>query len=83
MAVGSSAPELFVAIIALVKPGDHGEIGIGTIVGSAVFNILGIIGAVAVVRRSVLAWQPVLRDMIFYSLAGPVNLNQSGPLSGR
>ena len=59
MAVGSSAPELFVAVIALVKPGDHGAIGIGTIVGSAVFNILGIIGAVAVVRRSVLAWQPV------------------------
>lgn len=69
MAVGSSAPELFVAVIALVKPGDHGEIGIGTIVGSAVFNILGIIGAVAVVRRSVLAWQPVLRDMVFYSLS--------------
>ena len=69
MAVGSSAPELFVAIIALVKPGDHGEIGIGTIVGSAVFNILGIIGAVAVVRKSVLAWQPVLRDMIFYSIS--------------
>jgi len=69
MAIGSSAPELFVAIIALVKPGDHGEIGIGTIVGSAVFNILGIIGAVAVVRKSVLAWQPVLRDLIFYSIS--------------
>jgi len=69
MAIGSSAPELFVALISLIKPGNHGAIGIGTIVGSAVFNILGIIGAVAVVRKSVLAWQPVLRDMIFYSIS--------------
>ncbi len=69
MAIGSSAPELFVALIALIKPGDHSEIGIGTIVGSAVFNILAIIGAVAVVRKSLLAWQPVLRDILFYSLS--------------
>jgi len=69
MAIGSSAPELFVAIIALVKPGDHAEIGIGTIVGSAVFNVLAIIGAVAIVKRSFLAWQPILRDLIFYCMA--------------
>lgn len=69
MAVGSSAPELFVAIIALVKPGNHEAIGIGTIIGSAVFNILAIIGAVALVRKSFLAWQPVFRDLLFYSLS--------------
>ena len=40
MAVGSSAPELFVAAIALLKPGDHAALGMGTIVGSALFNIL-------------------------------------------
>ena len=39
MAVGSSAPELFVAIIALVRPGGHEAIGMGTIVGSALFLI--------------------------------------------
>jgi len=69
MAVGSSAPELFVAIIALVKPGNHEAIGIGTIIGSAVFNILAIIGAVGLVKRSFLAWQPVFRDLLFYSLS--------------
>ena len=69
MAIGSSAPELFVAIIALLKPGNHEEIGIGTIVGSALFNILVIIGAVALVRKSFLAWQPVVRDSIFYLLS--------------
>ena len=48
MAIGSSAPELFVAIIALLKPGDHSAIGVGTIVGSALFNLLVIIGASAI-----------------------------------
>ncbi len=69
MAIGSSAPELFVSIIALVRPGDHGEIGVGTIVGSALFNLLVIVGAVAVVKNAVIAWQPVIRDLLFYGIA--------------
>ena len=69
MAIGSSAPELFIAIIALVKPGNHEAIGMGTIVGSAIFNILVIIGASAVVRKTILKWQPVLRDTMFYSIS--------------
>lgn len=69
MAIGSSAPELFIAIIALVKPGNHEAIGMGTIVGSAIFNILVIIGASAVVKNTVLKWQPVLRDTIFYTIS--------------
>ena len=69
MAIGSSAPELFVAIISLVRSGDHAAIGVGTIVGSALFNILVIIGASAVVRNAKLMWQPVVRDFIFYALS--------------
>ena len=69
MAIGSSAPELFVAVIALLKPGDHSAIGVGTIVGSALFNLLVIIGASAIVRVAVLSWQPVVRDLLFYALA--------------
>ena len=69
MAIGSSAPELFVAIIAIFKPGGHGEIGIGTIVGSALFNLLVITGAVAMVRKTTLAWQPVVRDLVFYVIS--------------
>ena len=67
MAIGSSAPEFFVSIISVLKPGDFAEIGIGTIVGSALFNLLVIIGASAMVRSTILTWQPVLRDSIFYS----------------
>ena len=66
MAIGSSAPELFVAIIAIFKPGGHGDIGIGTIVGSALFNLLVIIGAVGLVKNTTLTWQLVMRDLVFY-----------------
>jgi K+-dependent Na+/Ca+ exchanger-like protein len=69
MAAGSSAPELFIAIIALVMGGDNFEIGVGTIVGSALFNLLVIIGAVGLVRSSRIAWQPMFRDIIFYLIS--------------
>jgi len=69
MAVGSSAPELFVALFAVLRPGDHAAIGIGNIVGSAIFNVLAIIGAVAIVKKSKIAWQAVIRDLTFYAIA--------------
>lgn len=65
MAVGSSAPELFTAMFALIRPGDHANIGAGTIVGSAIFNILVIIGAAAAFKKAKLTWQPVIRDALF------------------
>ncbi|ELW55808.1 Sodium/potassium/calcium exchanger 4 [Tupaia chinensis] len=42
MAAGSSTPELFASVIGVFIT--HGDVGVGTIVGSAVFNILCIIG---------------------------------------
>ena len=50
MPVGSSAPELAIALMALfTNDGAHSDVGIGTIVGSAVFNILVITGVSALV----------------------------------
>jgi K+-dependent Na+/Ca+ exchanger-like protein len=69
MAVGSSAPELFVALFSVLKPGEHQAIGIGSIVGSAIFNLLAIVGAAALVRKTKLSWQPAVRDFFFYTLA--------------
>lgn len=69
MAVGSSAPELFVALFAVLKPGDHQVLAIGSIVGSAIFNLLVIIGAVAMVKKTKLTWQPMIRDLLFYAIA--------------
>jgi len=70
MAMGSSAPELFVSLIAVFRgAGESSNLGAGTIVGSALFNILVIIGASALVRKAVLTWQPVVRDTLFYSFS--------------
>ena len=67
MAMGSSAPELAIAIIALFSAGGaHSDIGIGTIVGSAVFNILIITGASAIVRPARVSWPSAVRDMTMY-----------------
>lgn len=71
MAAGSSAPELAVALFAIFMSGHHEAIGVGTIVGSALFNILVITGVVMLYHRKKkkLVWQPILRDILFYILA--------------
>ncbi|MDT8393638.1 MAG: calcium/sodium antiporter [Bacteroidales bacterium] len=70
MAAGSSAPELSVSLFAIFMSGHHEAIGVGTIVGSALFNILVITGTVMFIRRtSHLIWQPIFRDIIFYILS--------------
>lgn len=69
MAMGSSAPELAIAFIAVFRGVGHTDIGAGTIVGSAIFNILVITGAAAIFKTAKLRWQPVARDLFFYSLS--------------
>ena len=68
MAAGSSAPELFVVLFAVLLPGESENIGVGMIVGSAMVNTLGIIGLSVMARRSTFTWQPVVRDFLFYAL---------------
>ncbi len=67
MAMGSSAPELAIALIALFKEGGaHSDVGIGTIVGSAVFNILVITGVSAIFKEARIALPAIIRDTVFY-----------------
>ncbi|KAM6894383.1 sodium/potassium/calcium exchanger 2 isoform 1-T1 [Lycodopsis pacificus] len=68
MAAGGSAPELFTSIIGVFI--SHSNVGIGTIVGSAVFNILFVIGMCAIFSREILnlTWWPLFRDVSFYIL---------------
>jgi len=78
MAIWSSAPELFTSIFALFaifgSVTNNESLGAWTIVGSALFNILIIIGATAIVmngknsKSNQIARQPILRDLIFYGL---------------
>ncbi|XP_033122690.1 sodium/potassium/calcium exchanger 1-like isoform X2 [Anneissia japonica] len=68
MAAGSSAPELFTSIAGVSVDSD---VGIGTVVGSAVFNILIIIALTAALAGKVLAldWRPLIRDSTFYGIS--------------
>ncbi len=67
MAMGSSAPELAIALLALFTGGgEHSDLGIGTIVGSAIFNILVITGISAIVRPAAVSLKVVVRDVIMY-----------------
>ncbi|XP_022220158.2 sodium/potassium/calcium exchanger Nckx30C isoform X7 [Drosophila obscura] len=69
MAAGGSAPELFTSVIGVFVSFD--DVGIGTIVGSAVFNILFVIGMCALFSKTVLSltWWPLFRDCSFYSIS--------------
>ncbi|XP_078069983.1 sodium/potassium/calcium exchanger 2-like [Mustelus asterias] len=66
MAAGGSAPELFTSLIGVFI--SRSNVGIGTIVGSAVFNILFVIGMCAVFSKEILhlTWWPLFRDVSFY-----------------
>jgi len=69
MAAGSSAPELFTSLMGVFAV--KNDVGIGTIVGSAVFNLCCIIGGTALFTPVVLKidWKPITRDTIFYGVA--------------
>lgn len=69
MAAGSSAPELFTSLIGVFIT--KGDVGVGTIVGSAVFNILVIIGLSGIFagQTVILTWWPLFRDSMYYILS--------------
>ncbi|XP_061628131.1 sodium/potassium/calcium exchanger 3-like isoform X1 [Phyllopteryx taeniolatus] len=69
MAAGSSAPELFTSIIGVFVT--KGDVGVGTIVGSAVFNILCIIGVCGFFAGQAvkLSHWALLRDSVYYTFS--------------
>lgn len=70
MAMGSSMPELSIALLSLIQHGgEHSDIGVGNIVGSAVFNILVITGLSAIVRPAKVTWRVVVRDCFIYTVS--------------
>lgn len=66
MAAGGSAPELFTSLIGAFQETD---VGFGTIVGSAVFNVLFVIGMCAIYSKTLLelTWWPLFRDCCYYT----------------
>lgn len=69
MAVGSSAPTLFISVISIFFT--EGDIGLGTIVGSTIFNTLFIIALCGICAGVTLElnWYPMFRDSLMYILS--------------
>mmetsp|Transcript_15418 Transcript_15418/g.23638 ORF Transcript_15418/g.23638 Transcript_15418/m.23638 type:complete len:706 (-) Transcript_15418:346-2463(-) len=67
MAAGGSAPELATNFVATFQ---QSELGVGTIVGSAVFNVLFVIAMCSLLAKSTLTltWWPLFRDSSFYAI---------------
>ncbi len=66
-AIGSSVPEFGSSAFSVIE--GHPTIGLGTIIGSAIFNITVIIGAVALFGKYKLSKRVFYRDGLFYLLA--------------
>jgi Ca2+/Na+ antiporter len=67
MAAGGSAPELFTSLFGTFQ---ESEIGFGTIVGSAVFNVLFVIAMCSLLAKETLhlTWWPLFRDSLYYAI---------------
>lgn len=67
MAAGGSAPELFTSLFGTFT---ESAVGFGTIVGSAVFNVLFVIGMCSLLSKEVLTltWWPLFRDSSYYAV---------------
>jgi len=67
MAAGGSAPEFFTAMAGMLQR-PPGDVGIFAIMGSAVFNVLFVIGmcGIAAPDALYLTWYPLARDCCFY-----------------
>lgn len=65
VAVGTSLPELATSVMAALRR--HSEIAVGNIIGSNIFNILGILGVAAIVT-------PIPADLRFARIDLPVAL---------
>jgi len=65
MAAGGSAPELATSVLGVFF--SKSDVGFGTIVGSAVFNVLFVIACCAFVAPNLkLTWWPLARDCSYY-----------------
>lgn len=69
MATASSSPELFINSVGTFIT--EGDLGVGTVVGSAVFNILAVPAVCGLFGNMVLDldWWPITRDSTIYGLA--------------
>ena len=71
VAVGTSLPELAASVVAAIKR--HPDIAIGNVIGSNIFNLLGIFGVLALVHDFTIS-QEILRIDVWVMLAATLLL---------
>lgn len=67
VAVGTSIPELATAIVSKLR--GHDEVGLGTLLGSNIFNGLFIVAVAAIIHPITVAWHEVAEALAFGFLA--------------
>ena len=67
VAVGSSAPEFVVSVVSAIK--GNADMSLGNVVGSNIFNILGIVGITAMVTPIVIDRRNMMYDVPFIVLS--------------
>ena len=67
VAVGTSVPELATAVISKLR--GHDEVGLGTILGSNIFNGLFIIAVAACIHPIAIPWREVFTALVFGVIA--------------
>lgn len=69
MAAAASSPELFINCVGTFIT--ESDLGVGTVVGSAVFNVLAVPACCGLFSRQIidLDWWPVTRDCIMYGIS--------------
>ncbi len=63
VAIGTSAPELATTVISKIR--GHDEVGLGTILGSNIFNGLFVVAIAAVIHPIVVPWREVATALAF------------------
>lgn len=69
VALGSSLPELATTIVAAYRK--HSDVALGNVIGSSIFNILGIVGLVSIIQPIIIPGEIASFD-IWYMLAGTI-----------
>lgn len=69
MAMATSSPELFINCVGTFIT--EGDLGVGTVVGAAVFNVLAVPACCGIFARQAvhLDWWPITRDSFVYAVA--------------
>lgn len=81
VAFGTSVPELATTVISKLR--GHADIGLGTVLGSNIFNGLFIVAVASIINPITVSWRPVLVGVGFGLLATLAVIPYRGNILGR